>query len=181
MYGAGGGDWSADDVSTADRPNMREGIEASWHGAIGMLAMPVARPFAVLACVLGIIGLILCIIVVVAIYIVAGALAIGGAGTFVVSFWFVTSDPAVMMFCAGIGMMGIALGIVIGALNYLLGRTIFKGIANLSGHIRHRRVKIKKEFFQQNYGAVESYPYGAGGGGGGNNPAGTFGNEGSEK
>jgi hypothetical protein len=42
----------------------------------------------------------------------------------------------------------------------MLGRAIFKGIANLSGRIRHKRVKVRKEIFNYTYtGANRSYPY----------------------
>jgi uncharacterized membrane protein len=130
---------------------LRESISASWLGTVGMLGMPIARPFAVLAFVLGIIGLVLSVIVVVAIYITAGALAICGAALFGVSLALLVQDVSVAVLLAGSGLACIGAGIVIFVLNLLLGRAIFKGIANLSGRIRHKRIKIRKEAFRYDY------------------------------
>jgi uncharacterized membrane protein len=132
-------------------PKLRESISASWLGTVGMLGMPIARPFAVLAFVLGIIGLVLSVIVVVAIYIAAGILAISGAVFFGVSFAVIAQDVSVAILLAGSGLICMGFGIVFFVLNLLLGRAIFKGIANLSGRIRHKRVKIRKDAFHHSY------------------------------
>jgi uncharacterized membrane protein len=165
--GAGGGGTQglppcpggAAEEGTHRGPNMSESFSAAGLGAMSMLSMPVARPLAVLACVLGIIGLVLGVIVVVALYVSAGAIAVCGAAFFVTSFMLLLQDPTVTLFLAGAGVALIGTGLVIGALNYLLGRAIFKGIANLSGRIRHRRVKVRKEIFNYNYAYTGGNPY----------------------
>jgi uncharacterized membrane protein len=132
-------------------PGMGESISAAGLGAIGMLAMPIARPLAVLACVLGIIGLVLGVIVVVALFIAAGAIAVGGAFCSIVSLMILPQDIYTAMFVGGAGLACVGAGLILGALNSLLGRAIFKGIANLSSRIRHKRVKIRKETFNYSY------------------------------
>jgi uncharacterized membrane protein len=143
-------------------PNMSESFSAAGLGAMSMLSMPVARPLAVLACVSGIFGLVIGVIVVAALYCAAGALAICGVISFGVSFILLPQDPMVTLFLAGTGVALVGAGLVIGILNYLLGRAIFKGIANLSGRIRHRRVKVRKEIFNYNYAYTDGNPYVAG-------------------
>jgi uncharacterized membrane protein len=140
--------------ATGDAPNTRlgESISASWLGTVGMLGMPIARPFAVLAFVIGIIGLVLCVIVVAAIYAAAGSLAVSGIASLGMAFVLLAQDASVAVFFFGCGMAGLGAGLVIGVLNYMLGRAIFKGIANLSGRIRRGRVKIRKETFHYSYG-----------------------------
>jgi uncharacterized membrane protein len=128
-------------------PRMGESLSAAGLGALGMLSLPVAKPLAVFACVLGIMGLAFSVIAVISLYIVAGALAISGAFCVIVSIMVVTQDVSVTIFLAGAGIAFLGAGLLIGTLNSLLGRAIFKGIANLSGHIRHKRVKVRKEIF----------------------------------
>jgi uncharacterized membrane protein len=150
----------------AESPKMGESFSAAGLGAIGMLSMPVARPLAVLACVLGIIGLVMSAIVVAVLYAVAGAFMVSGVFVAVVSFILAPQDISVTVFFAGGGLAFIGAGLLIGALNYMLGRAIFKGIANLSGRIRHKRVKVRKDIFNYTYtGADRGYPYTYGGAG----------------
>jgi uncharacterized membrane protein len=154
-YGGAGYDpgYGADE-SEGERdesPKMGESFSAAGLGALGMLAMPVARPLAILACVLGIIGLVFSVIAVAGIFIAAGALAAGGVFITVVSFVLISQDVTVTIFLGGAGVAFIGVGLLIGALNYLLGRAIFKGIANLSGRIRHKRVKVRRETFNYVY------------------------------
>ncbi|MDR1292238.1 MAG: DUF1700 domain-containing protein [Clostridiales Family XIII bacterium] len=154
-YDAGG-----PEDESAESPNMGESFSAAGLGVLGMLSMPVARPLAVLACVLGIIGLIMGVIVVVVIYAVAGTFAAAGVAVTVVSGMIAPQDLSVMIFLVGGGMAFIGAGLLIGALNYMLGRAIFKGIANLSGRIRHKRVKVRKEIFNYTYtGAGRDYSH----------------------
>jgi uncharacterized membrane protein len=134
-----------------ENPKMGESISAAGLGAIGMLSMPVARPFAVLACVLGIIGLVLSVSVVVGLFIVAGALAISGLMIAIVSFILILQSVSVTLFLVGAGVALMGAGLLIGMLTSLLGHVIFKGIANLSGIIRHKRIKIRKENFSYTY------------------------------
>jgi uncharacterized membrane protein len=170
VYGDAGAHGNTDGVyagggaerGTPRGPNMSESFSAAGLGAMSMLSMPVARPLAVLACVLGIFGLVLGVIVVAALYFSAGVIAICGAAFFATSFMLLPQDPTVTLFLAGSGVALIGLGLVIGALNYLLGRAIFKGIANLSGRIRHKRVKVRKEIFNYNYAYTGENPYAAG-------------------
>jgi uncharacterized membrane protein len=135
----------------AGSPNLGESFSAAGLGAIGMLAMPVARPLAVLACVLGIFGLVLAVIVVAAIFAVAGALVFGGVVSASVGFMLLPQDGVVTLFLAGTGAAIVGAGLILGVLNSLLGRAIFKGIANLAGRIRHKRVKVRKEIFNYRY------------------------------
>jgi uncharacterized membrane protein len=153
--GAGGG---AEDAESRG-PNMGESFSAAGLGAMSMLSMPVARPLAVLACVLGIIGLVISVIVVVALFVAAVAVAACGVATFVLSFMVLAQDPTVTLFFLGTGLALAGLGLVIGILNSMLGRAIFKGIANLSGRIRHKRVKVRKEIFNYNYMYAGEGPY----------------------
>jgi uncharacterized membrane protein len=145
------------DAKDGANPKLRESLSASWLGTVGMLAMPVARPFAVLAFVLGIIGLVCCVIVVAAIFAIAGALIISGAALFVLSFAVLAQDPSVTVFFIGFGLANLGIGTVVFILNMLLGRAIFKGIANLSGRIRHKRVKVRKDAFRYNYTYGNTY------------------------
>jgi hypothetical protein len=143
-----------------ESPKMGESFSAAGLGAIGMLAMPVARPLAVLACVLGIIGLVMSVIVVIVLYAIAGAFAVSGVFITVVSFILAPQDISVTIFLGGGGLAFIGAGLMTGALNYMLGRAIFKGIANLSGRIRHKRVKVRRDIFNYAYtGAGRDYPY----------------------
>ncbi|MDR2163599.1 MAG: hypothetical protein LBO70_06650 [Clostridiales Family XIII bacterium] len=146
-------------AKAAPDPGMGESFSAAGLGAIGMLSMPVARPLAVLACILGIMGLVIGVIVVVAIFFSAGALVVAGAVTLFMSFWLTYPEFSTVLFLAGAGAACIGGGLVIGVLNYLLGRAIFKGIANLSGRIRHKRVKIRKENFNYSYAYTNEYSY----------------------
>ncbi|MDR1042576.1 MAG: DUF1700 domain-containing protein [Clostridiales Family XIII bacterium] len=147
-----------------ESPNMGESFSAAGLGAIGMLSMPVARPFAILACVVGIIGLIMSVTVVVALYAAAGAFAVSGLVATAVSVMIAPQDIFVTIFLAGFGIALIGAGLLTGALNYMLGRAIFKGIANLSGRIRHKRVKVRRDIFNYTYkGADRGYPYTDGG------------------
>jgi uncharacterized membrane protein len=140
-----------------EKIKARDSIAAAGLGAASMLAMPVARPLAVLAFVLGIIALVACVVVVVAIYIVAGAAVIGGGLTCAGSVMLFAQDTSVGMYYGGIGLATLGAGIAVGTLNYLLGRAVFKGIANLSGRIRHKRVKVRKDAFEQQ--GTYSYAY----------------------
>ena len=137
---------TATSYDKADNPKIREGILASWLGVFGMLAMPGAKVLTIFAFVLGIIGLVASVIVVVGIFIIAGGLAVSGVVSIITGVLVLTQDASATTFLAGSGIFYIGLGIVIGVLNYLLGRVIFKGIANLSGKIRNKkRIKILKE------------------------------------
>jgi uncharacterized membrane protein len=142
------------DNASADvvqRPGMSESFSAAGLGALGMLSMPVARPLAVLACVLGIFGLVLGVIVVAVIFAAAGAVAVGGAFCFATSFMLIPQYVSSAVFLAGAGLACLGVGLVIGTLNYMLGRAIFKGIAILSGRVRHKKIKINKEKFNYSY------------------------------
>jgi uncharacterized membrane protein len=160
VYGGAGGGGA--EAGASRGPNMSESFSAAGLGAMSMLSMPVARPLAILACVLGIIGLVLGVIIVAVLYVSAGMIAVCGAAFFATSFMLLPQDPTVTLFLAGAGVAFIGTGLVIGALNYLLGRAIFKGIANLSGRIRHRRVKVRKEIFNYTYAYTDGNPYVAG-------------------
>jgi hypothetical protein len=92
-------------------------------------------------------------------------------------------EPATTALLAGTGAALIGAGLIVGALNYLLGRAIFRGIANLSGRIRHKRVKIRREAFNYSYAYADEAAgaYGAGGSNGAYGAGGSYGaNETSE-
>jgi uncharacterized membrane protein len=143
-----------------ERIRAKDSFSAAGLGTVSMLSMPIARPFAVLAFVLGIIALVACVVAVVAIYFAAGSAVLGGAVTVAGSSVLLAQDVPVGMYYGGLGIASIGIGLAVGALNYLFGRAIFKGIAHLSGNIRHKRVKVRKDAFEQ--GGTYAYTYGTG-------------------